>query len=74
MEADYFRNDSWKGCRRTKTGSPSIFQRSAALNNSQHVQDDEDDSDNEQGVDPAARLREAWADVPAEVTKQPEDY
>jgi hypothetical protein len=51
-----------------------FFQRSAALNNSEHVQDDEDDSDNEQGVDPAARLREAWADVPAEVTKQPEDY
>lgn len=44
------------------------------LQDTQQVQYDEYDGDNDQSMDPAARLREAWADVPTEKAEQPQDY
>jgi len=38
------------------------------------VQYDEDDSDDDQNMDPTACLWEAWIYVTAEKTEQPQDY
>ena len=38
------------------------------------VQDDEDDRNNDQGMNPAACLREPWTDAPTEKAEQPQDY
>jgi hypothetical protein len=52
-------------------GRPSNFQRSANLerDDPQQFQNDEDDGDNDQSMDPAACLREAWAYAPTEKAK-----
>ena len=44
------------------------------LQDTQQVQYDEYDVDNDQSMDPTARLREAWTDAPAEKAEQPQDY
>jgi hypothetical protein len=54
--------------------APSYFQRSAALHDPQQVQNDENDRDNDQKMDPTARLREARAYVPTEKAEQPQHY
>jgi hypothetical protein len=43
------------------------------LNHSKQVQYDEDESNNEQGVNPAACLRDPLANVPAEKAEQPQN-
>jgi hypothetical protein len=53
----------------------SIFQTSMRyLHYPKEVQYDENDSDNDQNVNPTACFREAWIYVPTQKAKQPQDY
>jgi hypothetical protein len=38
------------------------------------VQHDQYDGNNEQGMNPTTRLREAWTDAPTEKAEQPQDH
>ncbi|MCJ7585355.1 MAG: hypothetical protein MUO30_11395 [Anaerolineales bacterium] len=56
--------------------STNLVNRQGAgiLQHPKEVQDDEDDGNHDQSVNPTAGLREAWAYVPTEKAKQPQDY
>jgi hypothetical protein len=57
-----------------RQAAPSYFQRSADLHDPQQVQNDKYNGDNNQNMDPTARLREAWTYVPTEKAEQPQYY
>jgi hypothetical protein len=52
-----------------------VFQllKHRVLYHPKEVQDDEDDSNNDQDVNPTANLRKVWADPAAEKAEQPQD-
>jgi hypothetical protein len=52
---------------------PSNFHCSKNLDNPQQTQNNEDHYNDNQNMNPAACLREAWTDVPTKKAEQPED-
>jgi hypothetical protein len=55
---------------------PTRFYRRSArdLNDIQQLQDDEDQSNNDQRMNPTTGLREPWTNIPTEKAEQPQNY